>query len=165
MSTTTVYAVRTRRDTNEIVGILQYSDPAMALAAAAEDAVYAHNTITVEQFHHLQNMPGYDAQCAHTDPTCNIGEHRYEGGKLIAKSKLVLTVDKYNITINTDTATVSWAAGKPIFLTVNGNRIPQPVTNSLPIKASFSGQYRIQVDDPEYYSDVLTINAEEPVSG
>lgn len=162
--TTEIFMVRVRKDTHEIIGVLTYTNPADAAASAAEDSVYDHKPLTNDQFHHLQGSPGFEGYCTKTDPTCHLGQHRYEGNALVAKSKLVLTADKYNITVNTDTATISWAVGKPILLTVNGHLISAPVQNSLPIKASFSGQYRIQVSDPQFYSDELTINAEEPVS-
>jgi hypothetical protein len=90
-------------------------------------------------------------------------QHYVEDGKRIkAKTALKLTLDKATIKPDgADVATVTWNAPDPIQMFCNG-RLKGRFNNSLQVFSKHPGIfYRIEVDDPKYYSEALWLRTQE----
>ena len=82
--------------------------------------------------------------------------HYVENGKTIKPKQLVkIALDKTMLKPDgADVATISWTAPDPIQMFCNG-RLKGKFMNSLKITSKKAGlYYRIEVDDPKYYSEV-----------
>ena len=92
--------------------------------------------------------------------------HYVEDGKRVKEKRLLkLSIDKLSIKPDgQDVATVTWEASGPIWMSCNG-RLKQRYSNKLQIVSRTPNiYYRIAVDDPKYYSEVMwlrTVACEE----
>lgn len=134
------------------MGVLIFDDPAHLWAHAEMDDAHAHNAISLDEYMHMQHQ------------TCGVAphHHRYEGCRLVEKASIEIACDKHNITINKDTATVTWTAPEPVLVSINGRR-SGPYSGSIQVTASVAGLYMVEIDDPKYCSNSVVINAEEPL--
>lgn len=89
--------------------------------------------------------------------------HYVKDGKIQAKKPIKLALDKKTIKPDgEDVATITWEAPEPVQMFCNG-RLRGRFNNLLKVTSKKAGlYYRIEVDDPKYYSEgVLWLRTEE----
>lgn len=143
-----------RKDTGEGSNILDFNTIDDLRAHAEGDHVFNLIGLTQPGFEHLHTC--------HAPPH----HHRVIDGTLRCKERIEITADKYNFNIGgEDAAHITWSAPRPVTLAINAQRTEDRHDNEVDIVASEAGQFAVEIDDVDFFSNQIIVNAEELMPG